>query len=243
MQYVPGTCVFVLYCVFFTLHLYQSSGWCWALFLILVISILFVCLFICVGSNANMTMCALDTCNSSERDTNAVVNVLLQFNSFHHSFFILLCSILYFFTSFPVSVVCHITIQNVPQDGWFQRFSSPKTQVFPTYNKWNLAMQVVLVLFAQHFRYPSIYPQCMGTSDNLQTSLSAVSLELFSSEEMVPLTTGGAFMNIKWCCCCFEEIFLAIWEMHILIFLQRNDRWDYWYHSWVFPLNLESSNG
>lgn len=62
---------------------------------------LFVCLFTCLGSNANMTMCALDTRNDSRRDTNAAINVLLQFKRpllclySHCSFSVLRLYILY----------------------------------------------------------------------------------------------------------------------------------------------------
>lgn len=70
-------------------------------------------------------MCALDTCKDSKRDTNAAINVLLQFNSlslfitpslFYYS---TLCTNDYF-TCFLMGVVCHITSpQIVPQDGGF----------------------------------------------------------------------------------------------------------------------------
>lgn len=50
-----------------------------------------VCLFICLGNYANMTLCALDTRNDSKRNSNAVIIVLLQFNSFFHHI-LLFCS-------------------------------------------------------------------------------------------------------------------------------------------------------
>lgn len=75
---------FVLYCVLKLLTLsstcinhYAGAGR--TVFLCWLIS---VCLFICLGNDANLTMCALDTRNDSKRDTNAVITVLLQFNSF-----------------------------------------------------------------------------------------------------------------------------------------------------------------
>lgn len=54
-----------------------------------------ICLFVCLESNANMTMCALDTRNDSKGDTNAVINVFLQFNSFFVFFLFITYSLLY----------------------------------------------------------------------------------------------------------------------------------------------------
>lgn len=68
-------------CILKLLHsqfnVYQSLCWCWEVYDPHV----FVFVFIFLGSNANMTMCALDTRNDSKGDTNAVTYVPLQFSS------------------------------------------------------------------------------------------------------------------------------------------------------------------
>lgn len=90
MQYVPGTCIFVLYCILKLLHsqscLYQSLSWCFRRRF---------CLFVCLGSNANMTMCALDTRNNRKGDTNAV----MSFCNSTRALFFITHSLFYYFTS------------------------------------------------------------------------------------------------------------------------------------------------
>lgn len=99
IQYVPWTCVCLeassLSVPFVSVIMLVLGGLRPPRFIVAV-NICFVCLFICLGSDANMTMCALDTRNDSKGDTNAVINVLLQFNSFFSSL------ILYFTTLHPV---------------------------------------------------------------------------------------------------------------------------------------------
>lgn len=88
----------------FCINHYAGAG----RFTVLVFSLsvcLSVCLLICLGYNANMTMCALDTRNDSMRDTNAVINVLLQFNSF-----------LIVFVFITHSLLHHVFVSN--PDGW-----------------------------------------------------------------------------------------------------------------------------
>lgn len=118
IQYVPWTCaswsVFTLSST--CISHYAGAGRFTVLMFYCGDQYLFVCLFICLGSNTNMTMCALDTRNDSKGDANAVsfCNSTL---SFHHSFSILL---LYIIVLTLTGGVCHITtIQIVPQNGWF----------------------------------------------------------------------------------------------------------------------------
>lgn len=51
-----------------------------------------------------MTMCALDTRNNGRRDTNAVINVLLQFSSLYF---------LPFFCSFPILILEILFLQMI----------------------------------------------------------------------------------------------------------------------------------
>lgn len=86
--------LFVLYCVLKLLPsqflLYQSLSWCWEAHVLLFY--LFVCLFICLASDANVTMCALDTRKDSRRETHALTSFMscLQFISlFVHFLFVI----------------------------------------------------------------------------------------------------------------------------------------------------------
>lgn len=142
---------------FFTLSsiLYQSLCWCWEVLRPSCFLYPFVCLLICLGCNANMTMCALDTRNDSKRDTNA--SPLMSFcNSLSSlSFFssLILYCIMYLqiivLTGWWVRFANITTLQIVQQDGWFL-----KGQV-----TWNTKMtlmsnmQIVLILFAWVLRW------------------------------------------------------------------------------------------
>lgn len=62
------------------LHLYQSLTWCKEVYCPRFYP--YVCLSICTGSNANMTMCALVTRNSSKRDECSASSHLISFFCF-----------------------------------------------------------------------------------------------------------------------------------------------------------------